>query len=116
MRCIHVTTLTSFSSQFLKIINKVLPRHPYRTRALTRVMDELEKQNVEMRNNIDEMKIQMSEILEKLDALGRKEPEGTPQGPVYGPSYQLDFNPVQMGPIPLTMQVPQQIHVESSEV
>ena len=74
MHCIHVTTLTSFSSQFLKIINKVLPRRPYRTRAQTRVMDELEKQNVEMRNNIDEMKIQMSEILEKLDALGRKEP------------------------------------------
>ena len=70
-------------------------------------MDELEKHNVEMRNNIDEMKIQMSETLEKLDALGRKEPEGTPQGPVYGPSYQLGCNPIQMGPIPLTMQVPQ---------
>jgi hypothetical protein len=69
-------------------------------------MDELEKHNVEMRNNIDEMKIHMSEILEKLDALGRKELEGIPQRPVYGPSYQLGFNPVQMGPIPLTMQVP----------
>jgi hypothetical protein len=66
-------------------------------------MDELEKRNVKMRNNIDEMKIQMSEILEKLDALRWKEPKGTPQGPVYGPSYQFGFNPVQMGPIPLTM-------------
>ena len=61
----------------------MLPQHPYRTRTLTRVMDELEKQNVEMRNNIDEMKIQMSEILEKLDALGRKEPEGTPRASIW---------------------------------
>jgi hypothetical protein len=69
-----------------------------------------------MRNDIDEMKIHISEILKKLDALGRKEPEGTPQRPVYDPSYQFGFNPVQMGPIPLTMQVPQQNQVESFEV
>jgi hypothetical protein len=40
-------------------------------------VDHLEKQNEEMRNDIDMLKIHMVQILEKLSELGQKEKEGT---------------------------------------
>ena len=54
------------------IIDKVFPRHPYRTRATTRAMDQMEKKNEEMRIDIDSLKSQIAQILEKLSELAQK--------------------------------------------
>jgi hypothetical protein len=78
-------------------------------------VDHLEKQNEEMRNDIDMLKIHMAQILEKLSELGQKEKEGTSQRNIMESSSQGIPFILTYSFVPLTYQLPQQPTIESLE-
>ena len=102
--------------------DKMFPRHRYRTRSVSKAMDEQEKMNEEMGNDIGTLKEQMTLIMEKLNDLGQKNTEGvessqkntegTPQGVVFTPTYPPGFTPAQARMVPFTSQPA----IESPEV
>ena len=85
-------------------------------------MDEQEKLNEVMRNDIGTLKEKMALILEKLNDLGQKNTEGvessqkntegTPQGVVFTPTYPPGFTPAQARMVPFNLQPA----IESPEV
>ena len=56
----------------------MFPQPYYKTRSVTKAMEQLEKQNAEIKGEIDELKDQMTKILEKLTELGQKNVEAEP--------------------------------------
>ncbi|XP_027337055.1 uncharacterized protein LOC113850692 [Abrus precatorius] len=93
-------------------------KHPYRTHAQARIMDELEEHNEELRNDVNQLKEQMVQILEALKSLERRTTEGTPiqappaqPTPTYPPGFTPTQGPSQNFPPHETM-VPLTLHVE----
>ncbi|KAK7316323.1 hypothetical protein VNO77_35276 [Canavalia gladiata] len=81
---------------------KLFLRHPYRTRSQSKIMDELEQQNEELRSELNQLKEQMALVLGALRALEKKDSEQTPQAQ-------------SKTPLTLHYNKPVQEHVDSQE-
>jgi len=82
-------------------ISKLFPRHPYRARSQSKIMEALEESNEQLKNEVHELKGPIAKILKSLLSLEKKASKRTPPAahvglsvtPTYPPSVPVHTQP-----------------------